>query len=276
MPSRSPLMKNRLIDQRGLGAIEIAHEGFETALVEQLLSLGLGMAQIAQYDPDAGVEKRELPQAVLDGREVKLDHGEGFGRRREGDLGAALRPAVDDRRRTDHLEGRDRLAMRKFDEMFPAVEPDAQHELRRQRVDDRHPDAMQAAGNLIGVLVEFTARVQLRHDDLRGRHALLLVDAGRNPAPVVEDGARAVGVERHGHELGVARQGLVNGVVDHLVNHVVEARAIVGVADVHAGPLAHGVQATQHLDRICAVGFRGHNVGGQVLALFVQNQSLFL
>ncbi len=135
---------------------------------------------------------------------------------------------------------------------------------------------MQAAGDLVGVLVEFAARMQLGHDDFGGRHALFIVDACRNAAPVVRYGARAVGVERHRHELGVTGQGLVDGVVDHLVNHMVEAGAIVGVADVHAGPLAHGVQAAQHLDRICAVGLRGHNVGGQVLTFFVQNQSLFL
>ena len=83
--------------------------------------------------------------------------------------------------------------------------------------------------------------MQLGHDDFGGRHALFVVDAGRNAAPVVGDGARAVGVEGHGHELRVAGQSLVDGVVDHLVDHVVEAGAVVGVADVHARPLAHGV-----------------------------------
>src|SRR6202034_1456538 len=45
------LDENVLIDQRRLRAVEVAHESLEAALVEQLLSLGLGMAQIAQYDP---------------------------------------------------------------------------------------------------------------------------------------------------------------------------------------------------------------------------------
>ena len=34
-------------------------------------------------------------------------------------------------------------------------------------------------------------------------------------------------------------QRLVNAVVDHLIDHVVQARAIVGVADIHAGALAN-------------------------------------
>ena len=86
---------------------------------------------------------------------------------------------------------------------------------------------------------------------------------------------RAVGVEGHGDQLSVAGQRLVDGVVDHLVDHVVEARAVVGVADIHARPLAHGVQAAQHLDRIRAVAFAGGlGLVGQVLAFFFQNQSL--
>ena len=53
----------------------------------------------------------------------------------------------------------------------------------------------------------------------------------------------------------MARQRLVDGVVDHLVDHVVQAGAVVGVADIHAGALAHRVEAPQHLDRVGSVGF---------------------
>ena len=175
---------------------------------------------------------------------VELDHGEGFGRRPEGHLGSALRLAIDQRRGADHLERRDDVAMGELDKMFEAVPPDAQNELRRQGVDDRHPDAVQAAGNLVGVLVEFPAGVELGHDDLGRRDALLLVDAGRHAAPVVGDRARAVGVERHGDELRIACERLVDGVVHHLVDHVVQAGAVVRVADIHARTLAHRVQAS--------------------------------
>ena len=161
--------------------------------------------------------------------------------------------ASDLRRGARDLERRDRVAVGELDEMLEAVPPDAQNELRRQGVDDRHPDAVQAAGDLIGVLVEFPAGVQLGHDDLGRRHALLLVDARRNAAPVVEDRARAVGVEGHGDELRMACERLVDGVVHHLVDHVVQAGAVVRVADIHARTLAHRVQPAQHLDRIRAV-----------------------
>ena len=78
------------------------------------------------------------------------------------------------------LSGRDRVAAGEFDEVLEPVAPDAQHEPRRERIDDGNADAMQAAGDLVGVLVEFAARVQLGHDDFGGRHALFIVDAGRN------------------------------------------------------------------------------------------------
>ncbi len=276
-PVALALDEDGLIDQRALGAVKVAHEGLEAALVEQLLALGLSVTQVGQYDPDARIEERKLPQAVLDGRVVELDHGEGFGRRRERDLGAALRLAVGDWRRSDYLERRDSVAAREFDDVLEPVAPNPQDEARRQRVDHGNAHPVQAARDLVGILVEFSAGMQLRHDHFGRRHALFIVDAGGNPAPVVGDGARAVGVEGHGHELRVAGQRLVDGVVDNLVDHVVEAGAVVGVADIHARPLAHGVQATQHLDRIRAIAVAGGlGVVSQVLAFFVQNQSLFV
>ena len=77
------LDQDRLVDQRRLGAVEIAHEGFEPALVIELLALGFGMARVGQHDAHAGIEEGEFAQAMLDRRVVELDHGEGFGRRRK-------------------------------------------------------------------------------------------------------------------------------------------------------------------------------------------------
>jgi hypothetical protein len=48
-------------------------------------------------------------------------------------------------------------------------------------------------------------------------------------------------------------QGLVDRVVGNLEHHVVETRSIVGVADIHAGAFADGVEALEDLDRIGAV-----------------------
>ena len=68
------------------------------------------------------------------------------------------------------------------------------------------------------------------------------------PRPLSSTVHRAVGVERHRHLGRMAGERLVDGVVDDLVHHVVQARAVVGVADIHAGALAHRVEALEDLD----------------------------
>ena len=51
----------------------------------------------------------------------------------------------------------------------------------------------------------------------------------------------------------VTGERLVDRVVDDLVDHVMQAGAVIGVADIHARPLAHGIEALQHPDRFRAV-----------------------
>ena len=133
-----------------------------------------------------------------------------------------------------------------------AVPVDLHVEPRGQRVDHRDADAVQAAGDRVGVGIELAAGVQDRHDDLDGGLALLRVHLGRDAAAVVVDRHAAVGPQRHDHGVGVAGHRLVDRVVDDLPHQVVQA-ALAGRADVHAGPLADGVQALQHGDRGRAV-----------------------
>ena len=232
----------------GLVAVEIFDEGFDAALVAHLLALLDGVALVGQHDGDAGIEEGEFAQPVLQRREVELRHGEGLLRRQERHFGAA--PVVGG---ADHRERGDRLAVAKLHEMLLAVAPDRELEPARQRIDDRDADAVQAAGDLVGVLVEFPAGMQLRHDDFGGGDALALVDVGRNAAAVVAHRARAVGIEGDEDFLGKAGERFVDGVVDDLVDHVVQARAVIGVADIHARPLAHGIEALEHLDRFRVV-----------------------
>ena len=185
---------------------------------------------------------------MLERCEIIFDIGEGFGRGEERHLGAALALGV-----ADHLQRRYRVAMDKFDVVFLAVAPDPQLQLARQRIDHGDADAVQAAGNLVGVLVELSAGVQLGHDDLGRRNAFALVDVDRNAAAIIAHRHRTIGVEHDFDRLGVAGQRLVDAVVDDLVHHVMQAGTVVGVADIHARPLAHGVEALQHPDRFRAI-----------------------
>jgi hypothetical protein len=69
----------------------------------------------------------------------------------------------------------------------------------------------------------------------------------RDAAAVVADGDGVVGVQLHLDAAGVAGHRLVHRVVEDLGHQMVQ-RAFVGAADIHAGPLADGLQPLQHLD----------------------------
>jgi hypothetical protein len=131
---------------------------------------------------------------------------------------------------------------------------------------------VQAARDLVAVLVELAAGVQLGQRDLGGRAlGLVLVvhlHAGGDAAAVVHHADGVVGVDGDDDVVAVARQRLVDRVVDHLEHQVVQAGAVAGVADVHAGALAHRLQAFEDLDGAFAVAafaaraVRARGIGG--------------
>ena len=82
------------------------------------------MAHVRQHDVDAGIEERELAQAVLQRREIIFDVGESLGGGEEGDFRAALAVGV-----ADDLERRHGVAVGEFDKMLLAVAPDPQLQL---------------------------------------------------------------------------------------------------------------------------------------------------
>ena len=228
---------------RLLVAVEIFDELLDAAVVTHLLALLDRVTHVGENDVDAGIEEGEFAQPMLERRIVVFDILESVRGGEEGHLGAALALGL-----ADHLQRRNRVAMGELDEMLLVVAPDAQLQLARQRVDDGDADAVQAAGNLVGVLVELSAGVQLGHDDLGSRHAFALVDVDRDAAAVVAHGDRIVRIEHHLDRRGVTGKRLVDRVVDDLVHHVVQAGAVVGVADIHARALAHRVEAAEDFD----------------------------
>ena len=107
--------------------------------------------------------------------------------------------------------------------------------------------------------------MQHRHDDFSGASALTGVDVRGDAAAVVLHRHRFVGVNGDGDAVAVAGEGFVDGVVHHLEYHVVQAGAVVGVPDVHAGALAHCVQPLQHRDAAgVVVGRFGPWQGGRI------------
>ena len=136
-----------------------------------------------------------------------------------------------------------------------AVAPDLEIERFGQRVDDRDADAVQTARHLVAVVVELAAGVQHgQHDFGRRLAALVLID--RNAAAVVDDGDRAVDVDRDVDLIAEAGQRLVDRVVDDFVDEVVQPGRP-GRPDVHRRPLADGLEAFEDLDLVGAVVFAG-------------------
>ena len=66
-----------------------------------------------------------------------------------------------------------------------AVATYGQQQLVREGIHHGDTHAVQAAGYLVGVVIEFAAGMQHRHDDFGGGAALLLVHVDRNTPAVV-------------------------------------------------------------------------------------------
>ena len=120
-------------------------------------------------------------------------------------------------------------------------------------VGDRDADAVQAAGGLVDLGVEFAARMQRRHDDFeRGLVLELRMRIDRDAAAVIVDADKAAGFQFDLDPGGVAGQRLVHGVVDHFREQMMQ-RLLVGAADIHAGAAAHRLEPLQHLDMLGGV-----------------------
>jgi hypothetical protein len=108
-----------------------------------------------------------------------------------------------------------------------------------------------------------------RHDHFGGAAIFLLVEIGRDSAAIVLDRATTIIVDDHIDAGAITGKGFIDGVIHHLVDHLVEAAAIVGVTYIHAGALAHGLEVSQYGDvvsGVCIDGFmrnRGNSCGHQ-------------
>ncbi len=107
---------------------------------------------------------------------------------------------------------------------------------------------MQAAGYLVGIVVELPACVEHGHDDLGGGTAFLRVDVHGDATAVVLDRDGPVRMDGDGDFRAIIGQGLVDGIIHHLEHHVVQAGTVIGVADVHTRAFANRIQPFQYLD----------------------------
>ena len=238
---------DRFRHDRGFGAVEVFNVFPDPTFVEQFGSQRFSGAFVFDDDPDAGVEKGQFAQAVFQRLELVFEVGKGaFGRVRLGGGQKAHLGAAHSGSGADRVDMCDAFAVFKAGAILGFIAPDGKLQPFRQGVDDRDAHAVQAARHFVSVaavigVVEFAAGVKLGHDDLGRGNALFLMDVDGDAATVVADRYAGIRVDFYRNGGGVACQRLINSVIHHLIDHVVETRPIVGVTDIHAGAFADGL-----------------------------------
>ena len=209
--------------------------------VDLLVLLGLVGALVGQRDAQALVEEGHLLEPLAQRLEVVLGRVEDLAVGPEGDRGAGLVGLLALLERgLGHAAGVG---------LAPDVALAADLDLHadRQGVDHGGAHAVQAAGDGVAAAAELAAGVQHGEHQLDGGLVLGGVHVHGDAAGVVDDAHAAVGEEGDLDGVAVAGHRLVHGVVDDLLDHVVQA-ALTGGADVHAGALADRLEALEDGD----------------------------
>src|SRR5581483_5045583 len=128
-----------------------------------------------------------------------------------------------------------------------AIAADFHPDVAGERVHDGGADSVQARRDLVGLAAELAAGVEQRHHRLEGGLAGRRVGVDGYAHAVVAHGDAAVFRDVDPDAVAAAGHGLVDAVVDDLRNQLVQA-ALVGAADIHAGPAPDGLEAFQYLD----------------------------
>ena len=197
----------------------------------------------------------DLMEPVLNGRNLKCVLSEDLRIRLEGHPCAGVLRLPDDRQQTvRQLDRRNAPLVSVMKD--PAAGMHLHVQELGQRIDDRGTDAVQTAGDLVCILIEFSAGMQRGIDDTLRRHAHLM-HVNRDASAVIPDFGRAVLMKDHRYIFAVAGQMLVHRVVSHFIQQMIHA-LIADAADVHAGPAADRLQAFQHRDRICIITVISH------------------
>ena len=132
-------------------------------------------------DAHTRVQERELTQALSQIVVAEFCLSEGLFRRQEGDR------CTRSVRYTDFFQWVIRNTVRIFLLVQLTAATNGQLQLLRQRVYYRDTYTVQTAGYLVGVVIELTARVEYRQNNLCSRYALFRVKLGRNTTTVIGD-----------------------------------------------------------------------------------------
>ena len=222
----------------GQGAREAGHPAL---VVEDLLLVG---ALVGKLDAQAAGQVADLAHPAAHPAVVELEpllEDAGVGHEVHPGPGLALGGLSHD------LERLLDLAAGELDAVVLAPAPHLDDHPVGERVDHAGAHAVEAARDLVGALFELAAGVQLGVDHLDRGLALAGHHVHGDAAAVVLHAGGAVLVQGDLDGVGVARQGLVDGVVQNFGEELVEAVGA-GAGDVHRRALAHALQPLEHLD----------------------------
>jgi hypothetical protein len=132
--------RDRVRDERCLGAVEPLHERRDAAFIIEVMFLALVMAFVSQDNADARIEKRQLAVAMLEPVEVEFGNLERGRAGQEGNLGALLPFGL-----ADNLERRNSVSVCEAHVMLFVIAPDGQIKEFAERVHDRDANAVEAA-----------------------------------------------------------------------------------------------------------------------------------
>ncbi len=122
----------------------------------------------------------------------------------------------------------------------------------RERVDTRNTYTVETARNFIRAFVEFTAGMEHCEHDFKSALVLFLVHVYRDTAAVVDYSDGIVFVDSNVDFFGKTCQSLVDTIVHHLVDKVVQT-FFGNVADIHCRALADCLEPFKHLNVTGAV-----------------------
>ena len=219
---------------------QVLDEGCNAAFKTEVVLLAAAL--VADGDAHTGVQKGELAQPLAQCVERELRALlENLGVGVEGDLCARVAGLAGFPQRCCGV-----AALKALAPNF-AAEPHLEFQPLAQRIHHRNADAVQPAGHLVCLLVELAAGVQGGENHLGGRALLGGVLVHRNAPAIVAHRDGAIVVDCDLDFAAETGQRLVNGVIHHLIDKVVESIGP-GGADVHGRPLAHRVEALENLD----------------------------
>ena len=116
-----------------------------------------------------------------------------------------------------------------------------------QSVNAGYAHAVQATGNLIATVAEFTTGMQHSHNYFNCRFFLFFHHVHGNTTAIIYNRNTIIRMDDYLNLSTVTGQGFVNTVVHNLVHQMVQT-ACRGTANIHSRPLTNSFQAFQHMN----------------------------